>query len=130
MNLGSAIKKIRKDRKISQKDLAKKSDISGSSLSQIENGQKRPTDYTLQSIAHALNVTDAYIYLSAINIGDIPTGADEISTSVFSGIKDVMLKILEKKEAPCPHDNHACRVYKFCGTKFCIDRANKLNGHF
>jgi hypothetical protein len=28
---------------------------------------------------------------------------------------------------PCPYDDHACRVYSFCGTKKCETRGKRLS---
>ena len=32
----------------------------------------------------------------------------------------------DKKKSKCPYDDWACRVYQFCGTKYCEERKDKL----
>lgn len=40
--------------------------------------------------------------------------------------KNTQKKKAKKKRAECPHDDHACRVYSFCGTNKCANRGEKL----
>lgn len=35
-------------------------------------------------------------------------------------------KTSKKKKYECPYDDHACRVYSFCGTQKCMNRGEKL----
>ena len=56
--LAQNIKKLRKQHKLSQEELAKKADITYSTLIKIESGaNKNPTINTLQKIADALKVS-------------------------------------------------------------------------
>ena len=55
--LANNIKKLRKQHKLSQEDLAKKAEITYSTLIKIESGaNNNPTIKTLQKICKALNV--------------------------------------------------------------------------
>jgi transcriptional regulator with XRE-family HTH domain len=72
MDIGNAIKTIRKARKLTQEQMQKKSRISQTSLSQIEGGHKQPTKNSLARIAKALNVPVAAIYIVAMEPGDFP----------------------------------------------------------
>ncbi|WIF95165.1 helix-turn-helix domain-containing protein [Caminicella sporogenes] len=56
MCLGDNIKKCRKIRKLTQKELAAKSNISRSYLADIENNRYNPSVEVLKSIANALDV--------------------------------------------------------------------------
>jgi len=56
--LAQNIKKLRKQHKLSQEQLARKSEITYSTLIKIESGaNKNPTINTLKKIADAFNVT-------------------------------------------------------------------------
>lgn len=54
--IGDKIKEIRKSRKISQKDLAKKLEMPVSTLANYENNHRKPSIDTLYKIAAALDV--------------------------------------------------------------------------
>jgi transcriptional regulator with XRE-family HTH domain len=56
--LAENIKKLRKQRKLSQEELAKKAGVTYSTLIKLESGvNKNPTIRTIQQIAAALEVT-------------------------------------------------------------------------
>jgi len=55
-NLGKAIRFYRKQRQLSQAELAEKSDISVTFLSKIERGIKFPTSESLSGLANGLGV--------------------------------------------------------------------------
>lgn len=61
MTIGENVKAIRKERKLTQKQLAERMNISRSYLSDIENNRKNPSSKTLQSISEKLNVSMAYL---------------------------------------------------------------------
>jgi transcriptional regulator with XRE-family HTH domain len=63
MNRKLIIKQLRKDKKISQQELADKTGINRSYLSAIENGVMLPTPESVLKIARALDCfyTDLYI---------------------------------------------------------------------
>jgi transcriptional regulator with XRE-family HTH domain len=57
-NIGEKIQKIRNDKKLTQEELAKKADISYTTLIKIEQGKvENPTIKTLKKIASALEVS-------------------------------------------------------------------------
>ncbi len=61
-HVGEKIKKLRKEMKISAKELAAKSDISSSMLSLLENGSTQGSVETLRKIAKVLNTTIASLF--------------------------------------------------------------------
>ena len=61
MSVGKTIKQIRKQRKLTQQELADELKLSRSYLSDIENGRKQPSIKTTQALADKLNVTIAYL---------------------------------------------------------------------
>lgn len=54
--IGSKIKMIRKEKKITQSDLANLCDFEKATMSRIESGQTNVTIFTLHKISSALNV--------------------------------------------------------------------------
>lgn len=61
MSIGSNIKKIRKEKKITQNDLAKEMGISRSYLGDLENDRRNPSTKTLESLAQKLDVSMPYL---------------------------------------------------------------------
>lgn len=57
MSIGERIKNLRKERSLTQVELAKKSNISRSYLTDIENNRYNPSVETLKAIANSLEVT-------------------------------------------------------------------------
>ncbi|WP_027631928.1 helix-turn-helix domain-containing protein [Clostridium hydrogeniformans] len=57
MSIGSKIKIIRKENKLTQVELAKKANISRSYLADIENNRYNPSLETLKSLANALGIS-------------------------------------------------------------------------
>lgn len=57
MTIGENIKKIRKEKRLTQKELAQRLNVSQANLAQYENGKRNPKLATLQKIADALEVS-------------------------------------------------------------------------
>ncbi len=83
--LGKKIKLIRKERKLTQEQLAEKVDIGTPNISYIENGKFAPSSETLQKIALALNVSACELY-----------NFDEFSS--INDIKKELFEALDKDE--------------------------------
>lgn len=63
MDIGEFIKEKRKERHLSQRELASKCDISNAEISRIESGdRKQPSHETLKTIARALNLPVNELY--------------------------------------------------------------------
>lgn len=67
MNIGDGIKKLRKEKGISQIELSKLTGLSQTALSLIEKGQNSPTSITVDKIAKALSVDEDLIYLYSLS---------------------------------------------------------------
>lgn len=93
MNLGKAIKSLRKKLVISQTELAEKCHISQSALSCIEMGKKLPAPATIRKICSVLNITEPMIYLLAIQEKDISEGKLEVYKVVHPMIEILVSKI-------------------------------------
>lgn len=92
MNLGQAIKEVRKNQGWSQMKLAKAAKISQTALSQIENG-KRPGEKTLQRISKALKTPEALFYIMAIDEKDVPASKKLLYTQLHPIIKSLILQV-------------------------------------
>ncbi len=75
LDIGKKIMSIRKSKKISQQELALRSDLSQSFISHLEQDKRSPTINTLYKIASGLDVSFKEFFLYLINEFD----KDEIS---------------------------------------------------
>jgi XRE family transcriptional regulator, regulator of sulfur utilization len=71
MDLGKAIKRIRKEKDMTQENFAGKCEITQTYLSQIENNQKEPTLATLKKISVVLNVPLPILFYLSLSTDDI-----------------------------------------------------------
>lgn len=71
MSVGNTIKQIRKQRNLTQQQLADELKLSRSYLSDIENGRKQPSIKTTQALADKLNVTIGYLTSGNKMFGDL-----------------------------------------------------------
>lgn len=95
MSVGDNIRAIRKEKKLTQKELAKKMKISRSYLSDIENNRKNPSTKTLQSLSEKLNVTMLYLTTGKKAISDL---SDDERVENFKNFKEDMKKRNEKSK--------------------------------
>ncbi len=72
MNIGITIKRIRKRRNISQKELSMLSKVSQTYISQIESGEKNPSIDLLEKLGVALNIPYEIISFLSLDINSIP----------------------------------------------------------
>ncbi len=87
MDLGKAIKELRKLQNINQEELSNASGITQSNISAIEGGQ-RPGENTLVRISDALNVSVATLYLFALEQSDFKSDSYD---SIFPIVKQLLL---------------------------------------
>lgn len=71
MDLGIAIKNIRKQKKLTQGEFASLCKISSTYLSQIENNLKEPTLFTLRTISDKLEIPLPILFFLALTDEDI-----------------------------------------------------------
>lgn len=95
MNIGKAIKEIRKKKGIQQGELAVAIGISQTSLSQIESGLKKPSTSSLNKISEALNVSEPFIYMMSYEEQDIPQHKKEIFKLLYPTVKSMILQITD-----------------------------------
>ena len=95
MNVGNAIKQIRKSQDMSQAALSEATGITQAALSQIENG-KRPGTTTLKKICLALQVPEALIYAMAIEREDVPPEKAIRYDALFPVIQGLIMQVAAK----------------------------------
>lgn len=95
MNYGKGIRIVRAARGLSQKDLAKQSDLNGNYISLIESGHRVPSTEALISISKALNVP---LYLIAL-LGSDADDLRNIGTEQAGILGRQLLDILLSAEA-------------------------------
>lgn len=94
MNIGFAIRSIRRQLGITQYELANKCDISQTSLSQIENGIKRPSTRTIKRVCEALEVPESVIYILGMQETDVPVSKKNVYELLFPSIRNLALQIV------------------------------------
>ncbi len=71
MKIGDSIKKLRIEKGLKQKDLAKEVNLTPVFLSKVEKNETKPSWHTLSLIAEKLGVTVSHLILSSITKGDL-----------------------------------------------------------
>lgn len=97
MNIGIAIRSIRRQSGMPQFELAEKCGISQTSLSQIENGAKRPSTRTLQKVCEILDVPQSIIYILGMQETDVPASRKKAYDMLFPSIRSMALQIVSKE---------------------------------
>ena len=94
MNIGLAIKTIRKRLAITQYELADKCELSQTSLSQIETGVKRPSQRTITKVCTVLDIPESVIYIVAMQETDVPTSKKGVYDIVYPSLKNLALQMV------------------------------------
>lgn len=94
MDLGNTIKDIRKQRGISQTELAELCDISQTYLSQIENDQKEPNMATLKVIAGKLHIALPILFFLALDEADIAPGKKPMFQVIGPTVKTLIKELM------------------------------------
>ena len=93
MDLGTALKTLRKELKVSRIELTKRSGLSATALYNIENNLSFPSKDTIDKICSSLNVPVSYLMFYSITDDDIP----EDKRSSFHYLQEPMKKFLMEK---------------------------------
>lgn len=93
MNIGQAIKEVRKNKDLSQGELAALIPLSQTSLSQIESGIKTPSTATVKKICAVLEISEPLLYVMATDEADIPEDKRELFRILFPSIKGMINQI-------------------------------------
>ncbi len=95
MNIGAAIRSIRKKIGVSQFELAEKCELTQTALSQIETGKKRPSQRTFNRICEALDIPPSIIYIVAMEDTDVSPGKKGVYDLVYPSIKSLALQMVD-----------------------------------
>jgi transcriptional regulator with XRE-family HTH domain len=88
MQLGTTIKNFRKLKGLKQKELAEKSKISPTYLSQIESNSKDPTLSTIKLISDSLEVPLPVLLFISLDKNDIPKSKQQAFNAIYPSIKN------------------------------------------
>lgn len=91
MDIGTAIKSLRKEKGFSQKQLAEMCGISVNALSQIEINATFPQKSTIKKICESLGIPVSYLLFFSISDDDIPEDKKLVFKSLNSAIKSVLI---------------------------------------
>lgn len=87
MNIGKAMRQLRKEADIKQNVLAKEIGISASALRALESGKSIPKQSTIASFCRALGVPKAFLTLVSIDPGDL---VDALNTMDAKDVLDII----------------------------------------
>ena len=91
MDLGNAIKSLRKELKISRKELAYRSEISITALYNIENNLSFPSKDTIQSLCQSLGVPVSYLMFYSLTEEDVPEEKREFFKMAVEPVKAFLM---------------------------------------
>ena len=93
MNIGKAIRELRKRQELNQGQLAQKAGITQAALSAIESKGVRPNSETLKSLCEALQVPESLIYVMGMEKSDVPEHKQVLYDQLFPVIEDMVKRI-------------------------------------
>jgi transcriptional regulator with XRE-family HTH domain len=102
MNLGNTITRLRKEKKITQKYLADRCNVTQAYLSQIENNKKEPNLSTLKDISVVLGIPLTVMFFLSLEKSDVPRDKQ----SFFNEIKPTMVGFFESIFHDTPKSRH------------------------
>lgn len=97
MNIGTSIKKIRKQKGLDQSFFADKVGISITSLSLIETNKSVPKKSTYNKMLEVLDVPNSYVLFLALEIEDIPEDKKVMFKVLYNGLETIMADSILKK---------------------------------
>lgn len=77
MNIGHALRDLRRRKNVTQAELASRADVSQAYLSQVENNRKDATLTTLERVSEALGVPLAVLFFLAMEERDVAAAKRE-----------------------------------------------------
>lgn len=95
MDIGKAIKIIRKQKGISQQDLGNSIGLSANAISQIEVGATFPQKQHIHKICDALKIPVAYLLFFCITDEDLPEETKVTFNALQQPIRNVLLNELK-----------------------------------
>lgn len=96
MNIGKAIRDLRKQQGLTQGELASQAGITQAALSAIENGT-RPNPETLKNLCSALNVSEALVYIMGLEKSDVADTKRDLYDELFPVIQNIAQRLAVPK---------------------------------
>lgn len=96
MELGSTIKRLRKEQHLTARKVAISAGISFNALSAIEKNRSMPTKKTFYAICDAMGIPYWVVLMECVTIDDIPPEKQEVFKAIWRPIMDY----LRGKEQP------------------------------
>ena len=96
MDLGTAIREIRKGKGLSQKELAAKCGLSVNTMCQIEINNTFPQKATIKLICEVLEIPISYLLFFSISDEDLPEESQSIFKALSSPIRDSLMRDIKK----------------------------------
>lgn len=93
MNIGKAIKELRNEKGLNQRELAAECGLTQTSLSQIESGAKRPNPGTLKKLCEYFKLPEPALYILATELTDVPAEKQQLYQSLFPNLRNLMLDL-------------------------------------
>ncbi|MGI6031355.1 MAG: helix-turn-helix domain-containing protein [Eubacteriales bacterium] len=103
MNIGEKIKYLRKQNNISLRELAQRTGVSKTTLSDLENNAKNPSLDTLDKVARAFHMTPADLLQETDTPEDLVTSARDSSSELLAGLSksgDLINVLYRAKDVP------------------------------
>ena len=91
MEIGTAIKNLRKNKGLTQKVLAEKCGVSANAMNQIEKNASFPHKNTIDKICDVLEIPVSYLLFFSISEDDIPDEKKIVFNSLNDAVKSVLL---------------------------------------
>lgn len=92
MDLGPTIVRLRKERGLKAKDVAKKAGISFNAISAIEKGRSFPTKKTFYAICNAIGMPHYLVLAECLTIDDVAPEKREFFKVIWPPIMDFLRK--------------------------------------
>lgn len=93
MNIAEKITRLRKDKKMSQSDLAERTGLTQTYISQIERGKQSPTLKSLEKISQALGIPFPVLSFLALEDSDIDPKKLEAFKMISADISEMIEKV-------------------------------------
>lgn len=95
MDLGQAIRTLRKKQGMTQQQLAEKCGVSHNAISYLETGKAYPPKGTVEKLCAAFGIPQSYLLLASIEEGDVPEEKRVLYRALLEPLRN---ELLDNKE--------------------------------
>lgn len=92
MDIGTTIMALRKSRKVTQEELAKKCGLTQTSITQIETNKKRIRDDNLKKVCKYFKISLGGFYVMALTEEDVPKRKRKMFKAMNGIIKNIFFE--------------------------------------